>query len=552
MFCLNSGGAGCSQDEHCLQDLKPQSRRCGLSPGRNREFLIASAAILLSIRATMKCALLLRLWILLLLLFVVVGPTLGQDKPNLVFLLTDDQCTSSMGCYGNPQVKTPHLDGLARDGMVFDCHYVSTAICMASRVNIMTGKFEFKHGCNFERGALHSSHWAESYPILLKEAGYRTAMAGKIGFEVTTRTGRKGVLPAGDFDRWGAGPGQTFYQTARNRSMVTYAEKFPHATRSYGAFGADFIEDSAKAGEPFCLSISFKAPHKPATPDPLDKRVYAGMSFVKPRNFGREYGLHFAPQSRHGRQYERFHSWNYSDRYDEVMATYYQQIYAVDVAVGMIRTALRKHGVEKNTVVIFTSDNGFMCGAHGYGSKVLPYEESSRVPLIVYDPRHRNSGRELRSKALTGNVDLMPTLLELAGVIVPQGIDGKSILALYEDPGAEIRESLPLINVWGPPEVFSLSVVTKGHKYIYWPWEGEGFKATEELYDTGADPLELNNLVASPAGGEHLAQMRRHYGAYLDLWRREAVAYHDYKSLARFFDREVTWDSRKDVSGIRK
>ena len=96
----------------------------------------------------MKYAFLLRLRVPLLLLVLFASSTYGDDRPNLVFLLTDDQSTSSMGCYGNSEVKTPHLDALARAGVVFDCHYVSTAICMASRANIMTGKFEFRHGCN--------------------------------------------------------------------------------------------------------------------------------------------------------------------------------------------------------------------------------------------------------------------------------------------------------------------------------------------------------------------------------------------------------------------
>ena len=550
---LRKFGAGFSQDESQLQGLKTGVGSCEPCLWRNYEFLIASLAGPLTIRCTMKRMLLLLLQTPFLFLFLPVSMAYGGIKPNLVFLLTDDQSTRSMGCYGNGEVKTPHLDALAAEGVVFDCHYVTTAICMASRASIMTGKFEFKHGCNFEHGALHSSHWAEAYPILLKEAGYRTAMAGKIGFEVTTRPGKKGVLPAGDFDLWGGGPGQTSYQTARNTTMAGYAEKFPHSSRSYGAFGADFIKEAAKSETPFCLSISFKAPHKPATPDPLDDEIYAGMRFAKPRNFGREYGLHFAPQSRYGRQHERFHSWNYSDKYDEVMATYYQQVYAVDVAVGMIRMSLRSHGVEKNTVVIFTSDNGFMCGAHGYGSKVLPYEESSRVPLIIYDPRHSNSGKKLRCNALTGNVDLMPTLLDLAGVAVPQGIDGKSILPLYQNPEAEIREALPLVNVWGPPKVFSLSVVTQRHKYIFWPWAGEGFQVAEELYDTEDDPFELRNIVASPeGGGVRLELMRQKYDTYLDLWRREAVPYHNYRPLARFFDRELPWSNRREVIGSTK
>jgi hypothetical protein len=224
----------------------------------------------------------------------------GERKPNIVFLLTDDQSTYSMGCYGNGEVKTPHLDALAREGVVFDCHYVSTAICMASRANIMTGKFEFRHGCNFEHGALHSSHWASSYPILLKEEGYLTAMAGKIGFEVTTRPGKKGVLPAGDFDKWGAGPGQTNYRTARNKSMVAYAEKYPHSSRAYGAFGTDFIAEAAKEEKPFCplsasrLLISLLPPihwmtrSTRAGPLPGPRTLDGSMACILPGRVGRD------------------------------------------------------------------------------------------------------------------------------------------------------------------------------------------------------------------------------------------------------------------------
>ena len=511
--------------------------------GRNREFLIASPEIPLTIFSKMKFALLFLSCIPCFPISGAAGSQAGEKKPNIVFLLTDDQCTYSMGCYGNAEVKTPHLDALAGDGMVFDCHYVSTAICMASRANIMTGKFEFRHGCNFEHGALHSSHWASSYPTLLKEEGYLTAMAGKIGFEVTTRPGKKGVLPVGDFDKWGAGPGQTNYRTARNKSMVAYAEKYPHSSRSYGAFGADFIAEAAKEKKPFCLSVSFKAPHKPATPDPLDDKIYAGRTFTRPKNFGREYGLHFARQSRQGRQFERFYGWNYADKYDQVMATYHQQVYAVDVAVGMIRAALEQHGVAENTVVIFTSDNGFLCGSHGYGSKVLPYEESSRVPLIIHDPRHSNSGKGLRCDSLTGNVDLMPTILELAGVDPPGGIDGRSILPLYGDPEGQIRESLPLVNVWGPAEVYSLAVVTSETKYIYWPWSGEGYEPVEELYDTEEDPLELEN-IAKGQQKQLLEKMRRTYDGFVDQWREEAVPYHHYRPFAVFFDRGVAWEDK--------
>ncbi len=470
---------------------------------------------------------------------LLLAETRADDRPNVVFLLADDQCTYSMGCYGTPGVETPNMDALARDGIVFDNHYDTTAICMASRANVMTGMYEYKTGCNFEHGALMKEHWEKTYPMLLREAGYKTAFAGKFGFEVTDTPEKKGVLPESDFDRWGGGPGQTSYQTRKNKSMVAYANQYPHSTLSYGAFGRDFITDAAKGEQPFCLSISFKAPHKPATPDPLFADVYRGKTFTKPANYGRQYGAHFSEQSRGGRQFERFHSWNYSDKYDEVMATYYQQIYAIDVALGMVREALKKSGTAKNTVIIYTSDNGFLCGSHGYGSKVLPYEEASRVPLIMFDPRHPNSGKGLRCEALTGNVDFAPTILELAGLPQPANMDGISLLSLYDNPKSATHQSLPLINVWGPKQVHSYSVVTKDWKYIYWPYSDKKMKPTEELYHLAQDPLELTNLVEDASKSADLDRMRATYDRAVEDWKEHAVPYHNYQPFGKLFQRSL-------------
>ena len=236
----------------------------------------------------------------LLLVLLIGNPsnTLATDpgQPNIIFLLTDDQATISLGCYGNPDVQTPNLDRLAAAGMVFDNHYDTTAICMASRASIMTGLYEYRTGCNFSRGNLPAALWANSYPMLLRKHGYRTAFAGKFGVEVE---GMKD-LPASDFDKWGGGPGQTSYETAKNKSMAAYATEFPHSTRSYGAFGRDFIRESVAAKKPFCLSISFKAPHQPIQPDPTFDQVYANKTFTKPENFGREHGAHLARKAKPG------------------------------------------------------------------------------------------------------------------------------------------------------------------------------------------------------------------------------------------------------------
>ncbi len=461
----------------------------------------------------------------------------AKDRPNIVFLMADDQATYSMGCYGTPGAKTPHLDSLARAGMIFDRHYDTTAICMASRANVFTGKYEYKAGCNFDHGPMMQSTWANSYPVLLRQAGYRTAFAGKFGIEVRS-PGKKPRLPVDDFDLWGGGPGQTSYDTKKNKSMAKYAKEFPHSTRSYGAFGRDFIQQASRTDQPFCLSISFKAPHHPVQPDPMFDDVYRGATFTKPANYGQQAGQHLSLQSRQGRQYERFHSWHYADDYDNVMAKYYQQIYAIDVAVGMIRKAIDDAGVADNTVVIYTSDNGFMNGSHGYGSKVIPYEESTRVPLIVFDPRNANSGKQLRCDALTGNVDFLPTILELAGLKIPNDVDGKSLLPLYDDPTTSIHDWLPLINVWGPKKVHSLGVVTKKWKYIYWPYDNGEFQKTEELFDMINDAGEMKNLAAVTSDTAELKQMRKRYDHAVDLWDQQAVDYNDYRSFVDVFRRK--------------
>ncbi len=470
-----------------------------------------------------------------------------NKRPNIVFLLADDQALYSMGCYGNPDVKTPNMDRLARDGMAFDCHYDTTAICMASRANIMTGLFEYRNGCNFEHGNMREETWHLTYPVLLRKAGYQTAFAGKFGFEIADEGKKRGRLPEKEFDRWGGGPGQTKYATKQNPSIAHYAEKYPHSTRAYGAFGADFIRDAAKDGRHFCLSISFKAPHMPATPDPAFDHVYAGKKFTKPKNYGREHGEHFSKQSREGRQYDRFHSWGYADNYDKVMATYHQQIYGIDVALGMIRDALKKNGVEGNTVIIYTSDNGFLCGSHGYGSKVLPYEEASRVPLLIYDPRNQNSGKKLRCASLTGNVDMAPTILDLAGVPAPKGLNGRSLVPLYRNPVAEVHKSLPLINVWGPKQVHSLGVVTKDWKYIFWPFAEGEFEETEELYHTGKDRLELENKVGHSDYRTQFLEMRGRYDTLVADWKKNAVPYNNYEKFGTIFDRNIPWKEKRPL-----
>ena len=189
----------------------------------------------------------------------------------------------------------------------------------------------------------------------------------------------------------------------------------------------------------------------------------------------------------------------------------------------------------------------FFCGSHGYGSKVLPYEESARVPLIIYDPRHPNSGKELRSDSLTGNIDFAPTMLGLAGLPVPENMDGDDLMKLYANPNESIHDSLALINVWGNRESHALGVVTKDHKYIHWGYAGKGFEVTEELYHLGKDPLELSNQASNPEQAPVLQKMQKAYDEHLAHWKSEAVTHNKYQPYGTLFDRAVGWGEKAVV-----
>lgn len=458
--------------------------------------------------------------------------------------MADDQNFSSIGIYGNPEVQTPHMDKLGQDGLIFDKHYNTTAICMASRASVFTGMYEYKTGTNFSHGDMRPEIWAKSYPVLLREAGYLTAFAGKFGMEVQG-LGAKGKadMPEDDFDVWGGAPGQTQYATAKNASMAKYAKKYPHSSLSYGAFGQDVIRQAVELKKPFCLSISFKAPHRPTTPDPQFDHIYAGKKFTKPANYGREYADHLSPQSKTGRQWKRFTEWHYDDNYDEVMATYYQQIYAIDVALGMIREELEAQGVADNTVIIYTSDNGFLCGVHGYGSKVLPLEESARAPLMVYDPRSPNAGKGQRTIALTGNIDFAPTILELAGLPVPENMDGKSLLPVIENPEQSHHQELAFMNLYGSVPTKSLTVLTEDTKYTYWWYGDKTMEPAEDLFHLKKDPLELTNLAKNPEAKTLLEKMRKKYDEQLTHWKANAEP--PYVQYGQLFDRSVPWNEKK-------
>lgn len=482
---------------------------------------------------------------------IITASSFAQDRPNIIFLLSDDQTSIATGCYGNDQVVTPNMDALAEEGVLFENHYNTTAICMASRAVILTGMYEYKAGCNFEHGPLRKEKFAKSYPVLLREQGYYTGFAGKFGLAVSddgngTSHNKWEDLPIDDFDNWAGGLGQTSYRTAKNKYMAKYAEKYPHSTRAYAAWAEDFIIEAKATGKPFSMSISFKAPHMPFSPDQYFDYVYEGKTYKKPDNYGAENAEHLAPQAKTGRQYNSYDFWRDSEEsYQKTIKDYNQLIHGVDYALGMIRKTLEEQGIADNTIIIFTSDNGYSCGAHSFGGKVLPYEEASKSPLIIYDPRVPSKKRGVRREAITANIDLAPTILKYAGLEAPENMDGEDLNLLIEKPRKFKRETVALTNMWGNDEIQAMGVVSQDWKYVFWQYEDDRMNPTEELFHIGEDTLEMTNKASDPSAKKQLEKMRAIYDEQLEKLRNEATTDNRYQKYGVLFDRNATAEVKK-------
>ncbi|MFI3291125.1 MAG: sulfatase-like hydrolase/transferase [Opitutales bacterium] len=476
---------------------------------------------------------------------------IAKDKrPNIIFFLTDDQTRNSTGMYGNEQVKTPNMDKLANDGVIFANSYATTTICMASRASIMTGMYEYKTGCNFDKGPLHKEKFELSYPVLLRKAGYYTGFAGKFGFAVTDSSVTDSsyhswdVMPMDSFDWWAGTHGQSNYATKTNHeNLAKYADEYPHSSRAYGAACSDFIKDAVKTGkEPFCLSMSFKAAHTPITPDPFFNNVYKGVVWKKSPNYGVENGTHLVMQSRLGRQYTP----SMKAAGNPNLTKYHQLIHGADYAIGMILKTLEEQGIADNTIILFTSDNGYSCGAHGFGDKVLAYEEAAKTPLIIYDPRAKKADTVWRN-AVAANIDIAPTILEYAGVEIPENMDGKSLVKVVNDPKERVRKALPLYQAWGCVTTISMAVVTENYKYIYWPFAENNLPEGHELFHLTQDKYEMQNVYDNPEYKPALDELKEYLAIELTKFKAENVGHSSYKELATLYDPEVSWDEKRKI-----
>ena len=310
-------------------------------------------------------------------------------KPNIVFILTDDQRWNMMACAGDPIIHTPNMDALAKEGVRFPNMFVTTAICAASRASILTGLYERTHRYTFNTKPIRDEHIAISYPVLLRKAGYRTGFVGKFGVGV-----EKGATLR-MFDSFVPLTRTPYWKKQKDGSMK-------HLTDIEGEKAIAFL-DTVKPGQPFCLSVSFNAPHAEDN-DPKQyywqKEVddlYKDAKFPIPKTMTDDFFNALPDFLKNSESRVRF-KWRFDEpkKYQVMVRGYYRMISGVDLVIGRIREALKKRGLADNTVIIFTSDNGYFLGERGFADKWYIYEHSIRVPLLVFDPRAEGRARTSR------------------------------------------------------------------------------------------------------------------------------------------------------------
>ena len=310
----------------------------------------------------------------------------NDNRPNIIFILTDDQRYDALGFAGNPYVHTPAMDALAAAGTYFSNAVVTTPICAASRASILTGLHERAHQYNFQTGAIRSEYMATSYPTLLKEQGYYTGFYGKYGVRYDALETQFNEFE--QYDR------NNRYQDKRGYFYKTIGKDTVHLTRYTGQKALDFIEAQASREAPFCLSLSFSAPH--AHDGAQDQYFWQdtvqshleGVSLPQPALAEERYFEAQPKAVREGFNRLRW-TWRFDkpEKYQNSLKGYYRMIAGIDLEIQKIREKLKEKGIEKNTVIILMGDNGYFLGERQLAGKWLLYDNSIRVPLFIYDPR---------------------------------------------------------------------------------------------------------------------------------------------------------------------
>ena len=449
----------------------------------------------------------------LLLSLALICPLLLQAapaKPNVVFLLVDDLRYNALGCMGDKIVQTPNIDRLAKEGVLFKNMFVTTSICAVSRATCLTGQWMRRHGIEDFATGISDTAWKDTYPAQFRAAGFHTGFIGKYGVgnpQVTTARGAS-------FDFWRGEPGQAgrFFIEPNDPTRT-------HKTAKMGNDALSFLT-AAPQDKPFSLSISFNAVHardhekREYEPDPRDEGLYDGIEIPLPK-LATDEAFKRLPEFVQKSEGRRRWEWRFDEaqKAQDILHDYYRLITGVDREIGRILATLEQQKLLENTIIIFTADNGYALADRGMADKWYAYEEDMRVPLIIRDPRLPQNRKGISVNEMALNVDLAPTMLDLAGIPVPAAMQGRSLKPVLEgvtpqDWRTEFFYEHHSVKSRIPP---SEAVRTQRWKYIRWM---EPNPLVEELYDLEADPLEEQNLIAEAKHAEVLKELREKWAAY--------------------------------------
>ena len=446
---------------------------------------------------------------------LLTAPLRAQDAPppNIIFIMTDDQRQDAMSAYGNPVLKTPNMDRIAAEGIRFSEMFVTNSLCAPSRVSFLTGLYSHAHGVwtngdgpQFYNGPGIRAE-QRTFVQILRDAGYYTGLAGKWHLK---------SQPSG-FDEWVIFPWQGEYIDPELIAEGTHLKMRGHADDVVGDQALEFLRHRPR-NRPFCLLYQFKSPHRPWIPAPRHQRAFADARVPVPPTLDED--LSGKPQAVRSAEMHLADLPDYRERvpaglpreerlrrnHDLMVKEYYRVLLSVDENVGRVLDFLDENGLRENTIVVYTSDNGFLLGEHGLYDKRLMYEPSIRVPLAIRYPAKIRAGMVDRSHMVL-NVDVAPTLLELAGVPVPLGLHGRSLMPLLAGTEVPWRDAF-LYEYFEYPAGHCAKkhrgVRTTRWKLVHFFEQPEEW----ELYDLASDPHETRNLAASRAHAKTLSDLK--------------------------------------------
>jgi len=440
-----------------------------------------------------------------------------QQRYNVIYIMADDHGTGAISAYGKSLIPTPNIDRLAKKGMRFNNCFSVVSLSAPSRASIITGKYNQINGLWRNDTMFDGSQ--QTLPKLMQQAGYQTAIFGKwhLGSEPTGFDAYKVMIGLGQyFDCPLLEKGNPW----NNKAAIIHKG---YITDVLTDESINWLEHRDKS-KPFMLMVHHKAPHGPYEYPDKYRSVLQNVEIPEPSNFwddlqGRNSNLredscvftkllniaplHFVEPIPAGLKQGtvEYKKW----AYQAVFKGYYRLVTALDENIGRLLDYLEKTGLDKNTIIIYTSDNGFFMGDHGFFNKMWMYEESLRVPLIICHPAMKHGGRV--SDLLVSTLDYAPTILNCVGAPVPSDLQGRSLLPLLEGKKpADWRTEhyYHYVNQYQVPEHYGIR--TDRYKLIYFP-ESKDIKW--ELYDLKKDPREMHNVADDPAYGKIVTDLRK-------------------------------------------